>query len=95
MCTQCNSYKSEFTYEMSSLILLQITDLNEKIKAETDSATKYKKSCAELQQVSLVYIKSPKTMVISQLLGLHFYCCDINRKGILKCKKNIEYFGPT
>lgn len=57
MCTQCNSYKSEFTYEMSSLILLQITDLNEKIKAETDSATKYKKSCAELQQVSLVYIK--------------------------------------
>lgn len=52
MCTQCNSYKSEFTYEMSSLILLQITDLNEKIKAETDSATKYKKSCAELQQVS-------------------------------------------
>lgn len=60
MCTQCNIYKSEFTYEMSSLILLQITDLNEKIKAETDSATKYKKSCAELQQVSWVYIKSPR-----------------------------------
>lgn len=60
MCTQCNIYKSEFTYEMSSLILLQITDLNEKIKAETDSATKYKKSCAELQQVSLVYLKSPR-----------------------------------
>ena len=40
-----NSLINDFIYS------LQIAELNEKIKMETDNANKYKKSCAELQQV--------------------------------------------